>query len=50
MPILVSVLAIATAVAALLPQDAQPPAVPFGVGNDSYDVKLGPFKAGAEHG
>ena len=48
MAILVSVLAIATAVAALLPQDAQPaPAVPFGVGERfTYDVKLGPFKAG----
>ena len=48
MPALAAVLAIATAVAALLPQDAQPaPAVPFGVGERfTYDVKLGPFKAG----
>ena len=47
-PPLTCILAIATAVAALLPHDARlAPAVPFGVGERfTYDVKLGPFRAG----
>lgn len=47
-PALVSVLALATALTSLLtrPQERQPP-IPFGVGERfTYDVKLGPFKAG----
>jgi hypothetical protein len=48
MPALVSVLALATAVTTLVQQGQQPtPPVPFGVGERfTYDVKLGPFKAG----
>ena len=48
MPVLVSVLALATALTTLIQQRDQPsPAVPFGVGERfTYDVKLGPFKAG----
>ena len=47
-PALVSVLAIATALTALRSQGDQPtPTVPFGVGERfTYDVKVGPFKAG----
>jgi len=47
-PALVSVLALATAVTTLVQQSQQPtPPVPFGVGERfTYDVKLGPFKAG----
>ena len=46
-PVLVSVLAIATALATLTNRDQPTPAVPFGVGERfTYDVKLGPFKAG----
>ena len=46
-PALVSVLAVATALATLSQQDQRTPAVPFGVGERfTYDVKLGPFKAG----
>jgi hypothetical protein len=47
-PALVSVLAMASALTTLLHQHDQPtPAVPFGVGERfTYDVKLGPFKAG----
>jgi uncharacterized protein DUF3108 len=47
-PALVSVLAIATALTALRSQGEQPtPTVPFGVGERfTYDVKVGPFKAG----
>lgn len=47
-PALVSVLAMASALTTLLHQRDQPtPAVPFGVGERfTYDVKLGPFKAG----
>ena len=44
-PVMVSVLAVATALATLPQQPT--PAVPFGVGERfTYDVKLGPFKAG----
>jgi hypothetical protein len=48
MPALVSVLALATALTTLVQQGQQPtPPVPFGVGERfTYDVKLGPFKAG----
>jgi hypothetical protein len=48
MPALVSVLALATAVTTLVQQGQQPtPPVPYGVGERfTYDVKLGPFKAG----
>jgi hypothetical protein len=48
MPVLVSVLALATAVTTLVQQGQQrTPPVPFGVGERfTYDVKLGPFKAG----
>jgi hypothetical protein len=48
MPALVSVLALATAVTTLVQQGQQPtPPVPFCVGERfTYDVKLGPFKAG----
>jgi hypothetical protein len=48
MPALVSVLALATAVTTLVQQGQQPtPPVPFGVGERfTYDVKLGPFRAG----
>lgn len=46
-PALVSVLAVATALTTLSRQDQPTPAVPFGVGERfTYDVKLGPFKAG----
>lgn len=46
-PALVSVLAMATALTNLLQGDQPTPAVPFGVGERfTYDVKLGPFKAG----
>src|SRR4029453_12683975 len=46
-PGLVSVLAVATALTKLLQGDQPTPAVPFGVGERfTYDVKLGPFKAG----
>ena len=46
-PALVSVLAVATALTTLLQGDQPTPAVPFGVGERfTYDVKLGPFKAG----
>ena len=46
-PVLVSVLAIATALTTRLQQDQPTPPVPFGVGERfTYDVKLGPFKAG----
>ena len=46
-PGLVSVLAVATALTKLLHGDQPTPAVPFGVGERfTYDVKLGPFKAG----
>jgi len=47
-PVLVSLLALATALTTLVaePQERRPP-VPFGVGERfTYDVKLGPFKAG----
>jgi len=46
--VLVSVLAVATALTTRLSQSDQPtPSVPFGVGERfTYDVKLGPFKAG----
>jgi hypothetical protein len=46
--VLVSVLAVATALTTRLSQRDQPtPGVPFGVGERfTYDVKLGPFKAG----
>src|SRR4030095_1588445 len=46
-PGLVSVLAVATALTKLLQGDQPTPAVPFSVGERfTYDVKLGPFKAG----
>ena len=46
-PVLVSVLAVAMALATLPQRDQPTPAVPFGVGERfTYDVKLGPFKAG----
>ncbi len=46
-PVLVSVLAVATALAKLSQGEQPTPAVPFGVGERfTYDVKLGPFKAG----
>ena len=45
--VLVSVLAIATALANMARRDQPTPAVPFGVGERfTYDVKLGPFRAG----
>jgi hypothetical protein len=45
--VLVSVLAVATALANMGRRDQPTPAVPFGVGERfTYDVKLGPFKAG----
>ena len=45
--VLVSVLALATALANAARRDQPTPAVPFGVGERfTYDVKLGPFKAG----
>jgi len=46
-PALVSVLAVATALATLPRREQPTSAVPFGVGERfTYDVKLGPFKAG----
>ena len=46
-PGLVSVLAVATALTTLPRADQAAPPVPFGVGERfTYDVKLGPFKAG----
>jgi len=45
--VLVSVLALATALATPARRDQPTPTVPFGVGERfTYDVKLGPFKAG----
>ena len=45
--VLVSVLALATALATTARRDQPTPTVPFGVGERfTYDVKLGPFKAG----
>jgi len=47
MSVLVSVLALATALATTARRDQPTPTVPFGVGERfTYDVKLGPFKAG----
>jgi hypothetical protein len=45
--VLVSVLALATALATSARREQPTPAIPFGVGERfTYDVKLGPFKAG----
>jgi hypothetical protein len=46
-PALVSAAVVTTALTTLLARQAQPTAVPFGVGERfTYEVKLGPFKAG----